>query len=241
MRKRFRISRTDQQQSDNETARIETRDTFLAQVDRDVNDEDDDRFLDEDSVIEEDMHVEAEGCPIFRKPARNSSILYVQEGPKEVYEDGRRNLRRNVSMGLLSNYNFTVASDANVSARISKGRSTNHRHSLQELVAKVESCMKENMSKTEMNQRTVLLALGYRGPYICIKGTIASSESSESSALSSQEVISLDDGIGYSANKSYECKEGSVEGQFGKRVRRMEYDDSEGNEAGDNNQTQGLI
>jgi hypothetical protein len=59
-------------------------------------------------------------CPIFRKPARSSSILYVQEGPKEVYEDGRRILRRNVSMGSLSNYNFTVASDANASARISK-------------------------------------------------------------------------------------------------------------------------
>ncbi|KAK9310960.1 hypothetical protein V1524DRAFT_412199 [Lipomyces starkeyi] len=36
------------------------------------------------------------------------------------------------------------------------------------------------------------------------------------------------------------AKAWSVEGQFGKRVRRIEYDDSEGNEAVDNNQRQGF-
>ncbi|KAK9495745.1 hypothetical protein V1508DRAFT_95641 [Lipomyces doorenjongii] len=59
-RKRFRISLIDQQQSDNEAGRVETCDTVLAQMDLDVDDEDDNTFCDEDSVIEEDIHVEAE-------------------------------------------------------------------------------------------------------------------------------------------------------------------------------------
>ncbi|KAK9482638.1 hypothetical protein V1527DRAFT_475777 [Lipomyces starkeyi] len=58
-RKRFRISVVDQQQSDNTAGRVETRDTALALMDLDVDDEDDNTFWDEDSVIEEDMRVEA--------------------------------------------------------------------------------------------------------------------------------------------------------------------------------------
>ncbi|KAK9341805.1 hypothetical protein V1522DRAFT_395815 [Lipomyces starkeyi] len=68
-----------------------------------------------------------------------------------------------------------------------------------------------------------------------------SSESSMSYTQSSQELINLDDEIGYSANKRVMNDEGGLSRtQFGKRVQRIESDDSEGDEAGDNTRQEGF-
>ncbi|KAK9426900.1 hypothetical protein V1505DRAFT_407119 [Lipomyces doorenjongii] len=154
-RKRFRISLIDQQQSDNEACRVETRDTVLAQMDLDVDDEDDNTLWDEDSVIEEGMD----------KMNALAKLSYFSEADKKLKYSTRpggseRSLQRwkakfktNVRMASLSYYNFTVASDANASHPNIEGHVDEPvKHSLPELVAKVESRMKGNTSKTEMNQ-----------------------------------------------------------------------------------------
>ncbi|KAK9334563.1 hypothetical protein LIPSTDRAFT_73114 [Lipomyces starkeyi NRRL Y-11557] len=104
----------------------------MAQMDLDVDDEDDDTFWDEDSVIEEDMRVEAEEVHwdnrmIFEKTNALAKLSYFSEADKKLKYSTRtggleRSLQRwkakfktNVRMASLSNYNFTVASDANAS------------------------------------------------------------------------------------------------------------------------------
>ncbi|KAK9482897.1 hypothetical protein V1527DRAFT_474827 [Lipomyces starkeyi] len=203
-RKRFRVSVIDQQQPGNETGRVETGDIVLAQMDLDGDDEDDNTFLDEDSVVEEDMRIEAEEVHwdnrmISEKTDALSKLSYFSEADKKLKYSTRpggseRSLQRwkakfktNVCMASLSTYNFT--SDANASHENIEGHVDEPvKHSLHELVAKVESRMKGNTSKTEMNQLRILffyyqdllkgkkkmeaslniarLALGNRGPYM---------------------------------------------------------------------------
>ncbi|KAK9491746.1 hypothetical protein V1508DRAFT_398592 [Lipomyces doorenjongii] len=161
-RKRFRISLIDQQQFDNEAGRVETRDTVLAQMDLDVDDEDDNTFWDEDSVIEEDMRAEAEevhwdNMIISDKMNALAKSSYFSEADKKLKSSTRpggserslqrwkANFKTNVRMVSLSNYNFTVASDANASHPNIEGH------------VDEPACMKGNTSKTEINQLRVLL------------------------------------------------------------------------------------
>ncbi|KAK9427443.1 hypothetical protein V1505DRAFT_380105, partial [Lipomyces doorenjongii] len=121
------------------------------------------------------MRVEAEEVHwnngiTFEKMNALAKLSYFSEADKNLkYWTGpggsERSLQRwkvkfktNVRMTSLSNYNFTVASDPNASHRNIEGHVDEPvKHSLHELVTKVESRMKENTSKTEMNQLRVLL------------------------------------------------------------------------------------
>ncbi|KAK9234072.1 hypothetical protein V1525DRAFT_391817 [Lipomyces kononenkoae] len=128
-RKRFRINVVDQQQSDDETDRVETRDTVLAQMDQDVDEEGDNTFWDENSVVEEDMRVGAEETQwdnrmISEKMDALSKLSYFSEADKKLKYSTRpggseRSLQRwkakfktNVRMASLSTYNFTSDTSA---------------------------------------------------------------------------------------------------------------------------------
>ncbi|KAK9239167.1 hypothetical protein V1525DRAFT_54445 [Lipomyces kononenkoae] len=88
-RKRFRINVVDQQQSDNETDRVETRDTVLAQMDQVVDKEGDITFWDENAVVEEDMRLDAEEIQwdnrmISEKMDALSKLSYYSEADKKL-------------------------------------------------------------------------------------------------------------------------------------------------------------
>ncbi|KAK9330757.1 hypothetical protein V1520DRAFT_354605 [Lipomyces starkeyi] len=146
-------------------------------MDEVVVNEDGDEHLIDNKFIEEEMYVEEvrRDNGEIAKLKTLSKISYYSEGDKNLKYttrpgDSERTLRRwksklktHIRMGSLLDYKFTVSSGSNCSDQnasnepnITEGNTASDKPSLGDLLAKVESRWKENISATEENQLNAL-------------------------------------------------------------------------------------